>query len=213
MDSQANHPPCLHRAVLAAAAVLLLAGCGGGPSAVRAWEDLDETSGVTVTRIAQPLVFFQDDSARAANCRDFVHVAPLQVGQGGRNGRWLWVAIWSTIDRRVTDGEPTAPETTAIRLVVDGEPMEIDLAAAVAGLPGVGIGPYELPVPTARVLFVPLTASQLARLGAADAVTLGVERSGEGERAWTRWPGDIGALEAMAGLVVPGTTEGPPRRP
>lgn len=213
MDSPVHHFLGPARRAMIAACLLLLGGCGGGATALRAWEDLDEATGVTVTRIAEPLVFYQDDPARAANCRDYIEVAPLQVSQGGRNGRWLWVALWSTIDRKVTDGEPTVPDTTAIRLVADGEPMELDFASAATRLPGMEGGPYAAPVSTAKVLFLPLTTSQLARLGAARDVTLGVERAGEGERGWARWPGADDALSAMAGLVVPGTPAGAPPRP
>lgn len=189
-------------AAWAVLALLAASSCGGGAPARRAWEELDPATGTTVRRAAAPLVFASDDPARAANARDYVAVAPLEVIRGTQHGRWLWLAVWSTIDRRVTNGEPDLPELLAVRLVADGEPVDVDFGAAVASVPGAGRGPYAAPVGSARIFFVPLTASQLARLARAASVGLAVTRAGDAERRWERWSGDAADVAALSSLVT-----------
>ncbi|MCC7258904.1 MAG: hypothetical protein IT486_11095 [Gammaproteobacteria bacterium] len=195
-------------AALTGCALLLLAACSGRTQAERSWEEFDEVTGSAVTRVAGPLVFFEDDPARAANARDYIHVAPLGVSQGGHQSRWLWVAIWSTIDRGVTTGEPAMPAVTALRLMVDGEPMDLDMTASAPAVPGVRRIPYAAPVASARVLFLPLTVSQIERLGTAGTVSLAVQREGEIERVWQRWSGSPLGLAALRSPLVPARAGG-----
>lgn len=205
-----GRPPS-RTAALAVAALLALAACGGSAPARRAWEQFDATTGTTVVRVAAPLTYASDDPARAANARDYVAVAPLEVIRGTRHERWLWLADWSNIDRRVTNGEPDLPELVAVRLVADGEPVDVDLGAAVANVAGIGDAPpYAARVRGAQVRYLPLTASQLARLGRAAVVELAVTRAGEDERSWPRWSGDPADLAALAALVAPTPPPGAP---
>lgn len=192
------------RAAAAVAAVVALASCAAEAPVRRSAEYLDEATGATVTRASQPLVLYSEDPARAANARDYIYAAPLSVNQSGRHAWWLWLALWSSIDRGATDGELAQGELDGIQLLVDGEPMELDLAAGVASVPGIGRVPYEAPVATAKVILVPLTESQVARIGRAQAVELRVRRAGEGTQAWQPWSGDGGSLKAFAAVAATG---------
>jgi hypothetical protein len=178
-----------------------LAACAGGAPDRQAANYLEEGSGTTLTRVVEPLVLFSDDPAFAANARDYIYVAPLAVNQAGRRSWWLWLGLWSTIDRAVSIGEIAPEDPAGILLIVDGEPMELDAGARVPAIAGVQGMPYATPVATARNLFLPLTGSQVARLGNARRLTLRTDYANRATRVWERWAGDVSPLRAFADLA------------
>ena len=184
------------------AVAVLVASCGTGAPGRRAAEYLDDATGATVTRVAQPFVLFSEDPARAANARDYIHAAPLAVNQSGKRSWWLWLGLWSTIDRGVSVGDGQLADVAGIQLIIDGEPMELDLAGRTDRIPGVTTLPYAAPVATARNILVPLTGSQVTRLGHGDSIVVRTELAGGGALLWQPWIG-AGSWTGFAEIAAP----------
>lgn len=196
----------IRRLLAAAVAAALVASCGTAEPGRRAGEYLDDATGATLTRVEQPFLLFSDDPARAANARDYLSAGPLAVNQSGRRSWWLWLGLWSTIDRGVSVGDPQLADVTAIQLIVDGEPMELDLGARVDRIPGVTTVPYAAPVATARSFILPLTGSQVTRLGRGTSILIRTELTGGAALLWEPWIGSgnwTGFAELAAAARAP----------
>ena len=196
----------IRRFLAATVAAALIASCGTADPGRRAGEYLDDATGATITRVEQPFVLFSDDPARAANARDYLSAAPLAVNQSGRRSWWLWLGLWSTIDRGVSVGDARLADVAAIQLIVDGEPMELDLDARVDRIPGVTSVPYAAPVTTARPFMLPLTASQVTRLGRGTSILIRTELAGGTVLLWEPWIGSgnwTGFAELAAAARAP----------
>jgi hypothetical protein len=76
----------------------------------------------------------------------------------------------------------------SIILVVDGEPMELDLGTRVDAIPGVARLPYEAPVATARTILLPLSRTQVSRLSRAASISMRTGMVGGGALDWQAWP-------------------------
>ncbi len=92
---------------------------------------LDDATGATITRVDQPFVLFSDDPARAANARDYIS----RGAAGGQPVRQaLLVAVARPLEqhrpRRVRRGRPAGRTSRRVQLIVDGEPMELDMDGA-----------------------------------------------------------------------------------
>lgn len=170
-------------------ATVLVVSCGTSASIERSASYLDDSTGATVTRVERPFTLFSDDPGRAANARDYMDAAPLAVNQSGKRSWWLWLGLWSTIDRGVSVGEAQLADLVGIQLLVDGEPMELDMAAVADRVPGVTSLPYRAPVATARTLVFPLTASQVTRLGNGTNILVRTELAGGAALLWQPWVG------------------------
>lgn len=170
-----------------ALAGMLLSSCGTAAPGQRANEYLDETSGVTITRVAAPFTLYSDDPSRAANERDYLDAAPLALNRSGKYSWWLWLGEWSTIDRGASGGDTRLPDIAVLQLIVDGEPMELDIQARADHIPGVGPLPYVGTVATARSILLPLTASQVARLSRATSLSIRTEMASGDARHWQTW--------------------------
>jgi hypothetical protein len=163
-------------------------------------EDLDPKTGATITRVGEPLLYYSEDPARAANARDYLEVAPLAVNQSGRRTWWVWLALLSTIDRGVI-GDPAVPEIAGVQLLADGEPLELDFAGAVTAVPGLGRLPYAATVPTARIAILPLTPSQVERLARARQVQVHTAMKAGPAVLWLPWPG-AGDAQGFAAVAA-----------
>lgn len=196
----------IRRLLAASVAAALVASCGTAEPGRRAGEYLDDATGATITRVEQPFLLFSDDPARAANARDYISAAPLAVNQSGRRSWWLWLGLWSTIDRGVSVGDGRLSDLTAIQLIVDGEPMELDLGAQQDRIPGVTTVPYAAPVATARMFILPLTGSQVRRLGRGTSIVIRTELAGGAALHWEPWIGSgnwTGFAELVAAAPIP----------
>jgi hypothetical protein len=180
--------PIWQGSVLAALTGMLLAACGAAAPGQRATEYLDESSGVTITRVAAPFTFYSDDPSRAANARDYLDAAPLALNRSGRYSWWLWLGEWSTIDRGASGGDSRLPDIAVLQLIVDGEPMELDIQARTGRIPGAGPLPYVGTLDTAKSILLPLTSSQVARLSRAASISIRTEMTDGEVRHWQPWP-------------------------
>jgi hypothetical protein len=177
------------RAVLAAGVVVFLGGCATTAPVQRTAEYLDDATGATVTRVEESFLFFSDDPARAANARDYMQAAPLAVNQGGKRSWWLWLGQWSTIDRGISVGDAELPGIAAVQVIVDGEPMDLDMSGRTDRIPAVTRLPYAAPVATARNMVLPLTGSQVVRLSRGNRIVIRTEMTSGPALNWQPWIG------------------------
>ena len=87
-----------------AAGALLLAACTSLPQEPAPLEQLDESTGATLTVADKPLIFARDRSERAANLRDYLSLVPASVNRAGKIGFVLIGYAWSTLDARNAAG-------------------------------------------------------------------------------------------------------------
>lgn len=186
--------PTTWRMAAAVLAAALLVSCASSAPSQRSMEYLDESTSATITRAEAPLVLYNEDPARAANARDYLYVAPLVVNQSGRRECWLWLGSWSTIDRGTSgSGDTQSPAIAAVTLLLDGEPMELDMGERPGRIPGVAELPYSTPVATATDILLPLTGSQLQRLSNARGILVYTRMVGGDAVLWRPWFRSAGA--------------------
>jgi len=164
-------------------------------------EYLDEATGVTLTRVARPLVFYAEEPMLAVNVRDYIYFAPLAVNRMGQVSRWLWFGSWSTIDRGAQGAATGDGDITAIQLIADGEPVDLDVASARTDPDGARDMPYATPAATPRHLYLPVTSSQVDRLAGARQLALRTEHAGGNSRTWQQWQGEPATLRAFVDLT------------
>jgi hypothetical protein len=185
-------PPLQLLGLLGAA---LLAGCAATPARDADVRDyFEEATGTSITYVRTPASFVHGQPGLASNGRDYVYLAPLAVSRGGERSCWLWLGIWSTVDRQARDDGASPLRLGPLQIVADGEPMDLDARAAGSNPAGLGRIPYATPVAPAQELLVRVTRTQLQRLGRARMLTL-VDRPAEG--AAREWQGDAHASAVL----------------
>lgn len=174
---------------------LLTSGCGvpGGPLR----DQLDPVTAVTITSSTAPLIFYRDDSARAAYARDFVYVGPIRVNTMGRYRYFLWLGVWSAI--------PDAPPSVhrdgfdTVTLFADGEPLQLELAGWNPVSIGASESVYVKPVASAADAYYEVTIDQVRLLAAARDLRL--LSTGRGGASYELWSNQGAAFEALQAFV------------
>jgi hypothetical protein len=177
----------------------LLAACTGIRSPTGYREYLEEATGTTVAQVPMPGVFLREQPGLASSGRDYVYLAPLGISRSGERSWWLWLGVWSTVDRPARDATAAPLVLGSALLMADTEPMELDLQPAVLQASGMGRIPYATPVRPAQEWLVPVTLSQLQRLARARMLTLWDRPAGEESRSWQ---GDERAAVVMRQFVA-----------
>ena len=181
------------RFVLAALLAALTAACASGP-APAIHEFLDTETGVTVTACRAPLVLYRDNPAAAAYARNIVHTGPVEVNRSGSFRYYLWVGIWNTMQPADTVTSRDGFETIVI--VVDGEPMTLDVAGWTPAAIGASVPVYTKPVASAADAYYPVTIDQLRFIAEARDITL--RTTGSSPKEFTLWSAQN---EARQGLL------------
>ncbi len=164
----------IHWSALPLALLLTLqfAGCATTPPDAIS-EALDERTGTTLTRLAEPLELLALEP-RGAKLDPFAWLGPFETNRMGRRALYLWIAVPDE------NGLAARPE-----LSIDGRPLQ--LSAAVAGAaPGLAAPPYAMPAPWSAISVYALDDAQLDALIAARALQLEVRYEGERVRFATR---------------------------
>ena len=189
----------------------LLGGCAGTPAAKsEVQESLEEATGSNITYVTTPTAFVNEQPGLASGGRDYVYLAPILVSRGGEHTCWLWLGIWSTIDRQARNADVKPLRLGALQIVADDEPMDLDLQFANAHPTGVRRIPYATPVPPIQEFLVPVTRTQLQRLGSARVLTLVDRQEGEASRSWRGDGRAANLLSQLAGEAgAPGMVPAP----
>jgi hypothetical protein len=173
----------------------LLVGCGGTRARSDVRDYLEESTGVSVTYAGTPAAFERGQRGLASSGRDYVYLAPIVVNRGGEQSCWLWLGVWSTVDRQVRNDRASPLRLGALQIVADDEPMDIDMQPVDSHRAGLGRIPYTTPVPPSQELLVQVTRSQLQRLAGARTLTL-VDRPADGPAR--SWRGDERAVSVLS---------------
>ena len=179
------------RTAIVLALILTLASCASsvGSSGSR----LDPGTAATIRHADVPMVFYREDSGKAAFARNLIHMGPVEINQGGTYRYYLWLGIWVTVvspDRAsIRDG------FEALTLRVDGEPMSLDVAGWTHDRIGASGPIYLRPVASAADAYYELTFNQLRRIAVATDVS--IQTSGATGRSYQTWDSQKSAKEAL----------------
>jgi len=145
------------RNVITIICLVLLAGCAADN--VRTADKLDSLTGVTVTFSQTPVVFYRDDSGKAAHAKSMLHMGPIEVNRMGEFRYYLWLGIWNTM-QDTAFGE-TRDGFESIVIFADGEPLSLELAGWTPTSIGASEDIYIKPVSGAADAYYEVTIDYL----------------------------------------------------
>lgn len=143
-----------------------LAGCAG--QTIKPAEVLDETTGMTVGALQEPIEFVQNaqNAAALASAKrtSFAYLGPIEWDRMGEISYGLWIHVAPGNDAQV--GSIVAHG--AVTLQLDQGPMVLTPAET----PGVGHGPYKPVVSWGQTAYFKLDEEMLKRIAASKKLVL-----------------------------------------
>lgn len=162
-------------------------------------EYVDETTAASITVSVESLVFARERSDLAANARDYVVLAPIEVNVTGKRSYFWSGYVWSTIDRR--NGQPLLAADDQLVLVADDRPIRLQSDAKSLRDHGVGQPPTRPPARTAIPVLFAADPDTIAYV--AHATELHVELiHADTNESFTLWKDARAALRAFADRVT-----------
>ena len=171
--------------------LLLLSACAGNNA--RTVNKLDSLTGVTITYSEAHMVFYRDDSGKAAHARNFVHLGPLEINRMGDFRYFLWLGIWNTLQNEGRDDARDGFESIVI--FANGEPLSLDLAGWTAAAIGASEPVYIKPVSSAADAYYEVTIDHLRVI--AGAKDLRIQSTGPGQRSFEPWDNQTAAKASL----------------
>jgi hypothetical protein len=181
--------------LLTALVLALLIGCSSTGSLTT--QKLDPLTAVTITFTESPLVFYHDQSGRAAHARDYIHMAPLEVNRGGTYRYFVWLGIWNTQQDSQTGGPRDGFESVVV--IADGEPKVLELSGWTAASVGASEPIYLKPVASSSDAYYEVTADYLRLL--AESKDIRIRSSGARGASYEPWDNQEGALTSLREFV------------
>jgi hypothetical protein len=173
-------------------------GCTGISRDNEVHSYLDESTGTTVTALLEPLVFFREAPALAANARDYVYLGPAELNRAGKYETVLWLNFCSTIDRN-PQRESYRPDR--VFLLIDESPMEL---AEPDHRSNAIEWTYVAPVSGGTPLIYRITRSQLQLLAKSSDIRLLAQVDGNDSRTYARWGRDRSGLRRFSAYLDDG---------
>ncbi len=150
--------------ILVGLASAVASGCAGVPASPFT-QHVDERSGESLTSTIEPTRFLAERPALSRVGKDYLYAAPVRVSGFDAPKTYLWFAVGSSVDRRITGA--AIPEVSTIVLLVDEMPMTFDL---VSWSEVTASEPFALDVEHYTSYGARVTDSQLQRIAAADSL-------------------------------------------
>jgi len=181
LATQSQRRSATAKCILPAVVLLLLAACSSGGAMLP--NKLDPQTGVTVTFSGTPLVFYRDESGRAAHARNYVHLGPLEVNRSGSYRYFLWLGIWNTMQDAAVVGSRDGFESIVI--FADGEPLSLDVSGWTPAAIGASESAYLKPVSSAADAYYEVTVDHLRLIAASGDLRL--QTTGSSPRNFELW--------------------------
>lgn len=177
------------------AALVLTSGCATDSSSFAS--KLDPVTAVTITYSDVPLVFYRDQSGRAAHARNYIHLAPLEVNRSGSYRYYLWLGIWNTM----LDAETNGPRDGFDSIIVfaDGEPLSLDVAGWTAEAIGASEPVYSKPVASAADAYYEVTLDYLRFI--AESKDIRLQSTGSQGASYEPWDEQKSARASLAAFL------------
>jgi hypothetical protein len=172
-------------------AVIMLSACAGQDSHIA--DKLDLATGVTITYSETPMVFFRDDSGKAAHARNLIHMGPIEVNRMGEIRYFLWLGIWNTVQE--TDLSEARDGFESIVIFADGEPLPLELAGWTSAAIGAGDSVYLRPVASAADAYFEVTVDQLRLI--ASSRDIRVQSTSPSARTYEMWDDQNSARSSL----------------
>ena len=187
--------------IACATMVALLTACAAAPdNEVR--EQLDERTGVTVTRMKEALQFYSPIPELGLQATRFAYLGPLEVNRMGARTTYLWLSVLPGSNSEGQE-EAVVRAPAKLALVVDGERFEPEIAATSADQIDLGKRAYSRPADWAHEGYWSTSPELLARLGTASSLTLEID-SGDGQlRRYEPWKADLATLKEFVDQITP----------
>jgi hypothetical protein len=181
--------------LLTAIALASLIACSSTGSLTT--QKLDPLTAVTITYTKSPLVFYHDQSGRAAYARDYVHMAPLEVNRGGTYHYFIWLGIWNTLQDNQT-GDPRDGFESII-VIADGQSKVLELSGWTAASVGASEPIYLKPVASSSDAYYEVTADYLRLL--AESTDVRIQSSGSRGASYEPWDNQERGLTSLREFV------------
>lgn len=182
--------------LLTAGMLVLIISCSSSGSLIT--QKLDPVTAVTITYIKSPLIFYHDQSGRAAHARDYVHMAPLEVNRGGTYRYFMWLGIWNTLQDRQTGGPRDGFESIVV--LADGEPRVLELSGWTAASIGASEPIYLKPVASSSDAYYEVTADYIRLL--AESQDIRIRTTGPRGESYESWDNQARALASLQEFLV-----------
>jgi len=153
---------------------------------------LDETTGLTVVTLKDPLVLARP-TRLSATARDYAYLGPVEINRMGEREHFLWIGLASTLDRARIAEPP--PQASTLALVVDGLPMILPLSE---WLPELEVAPYSGNTPVYLTLAARASADQIRRIAAAESISVHIVTESGNTLNYRVWRGERPAWSAFA---------------
>ena len=177
--------------ITASTIALILAACASNPGVVE--DKLDPGTAVTINYSQTPMVFYRDDSGKAAFARNYVHLGPLEVNRMGSYRYYLWLGIWNTMQDEQS-GEPR-DGFESIVIYADGEPLPLDVSGWTPSTIGASEPVYVRPVATAADAYYEVTVDHLRLIAAS--TDLRLQSTGPKSRSFQLWDNQASAKSSL----------------
>jgi len=177
---------------IAVFSILVLSACAG--TGAQTMNRLDSSTGVTITYSAAPMVFYRDESGKAAHARNFIHLGPLEVNRMGDFRYFLWLGVWNTLQ----DSRPgeTRDGFESIVIYADGEPLALEISGWTADAIGASEPVYLRPVSSAADAYYEVTVDHLRLIAASSDIR--IQSTGSRPQSYEPWDEQKSARAGLA---------------
>lgn len=180
------------RTAICLTTIVLFSACSSSGSLIV--NKFDPLTAVTITYSEAPLVFYRDESGRAAYARNYVHLGPLEVNRSGTYRYYIWLGIWNTMRDAALDDSRDGFESIVV--FADGEPLPLEISGWTAAAIGASEPVYVKPVASAADAYYEVTVDQLRLI--AEAKDVRVQSIGPQRKSYEAWDDQASAKASLA---------------
>ncbi len=165
---------------------------------------VDEMTGVTVSTMLVPITFYRENQAIAVNTRDFASLGAVQINRTGDRNYYLWLGLWSTIDRSFTSEAGYRPGNGILQVFVDDRKLVFERYTEHVRKIGTAKPVYAISDPNTRTAFYRVTIDELRLMAESDYLSVAAGDASESLRTYSQWDAGNQSLVDFVAQVIDG---------